>query len=266
MSIVIPAYLLKKQLKQINDCIPVSRRSRLISDFILSHKLEFPDSPDELKKLSEWEPDGETVIVPMFFSDAAATIIDGYVKKLKSLLDQQNIPAYIGRATVIRFILDAYAEYLKDNPIKSSEKQFFVVHVSSDVKDKLDHYIDKMERSSTIDGYISEEYKGPGPGVTAKHIKARIAGEKVQLPLYLDVETIDRATDIANQFVGQHVTKTHIIRHAINELLNVLEKENPRKKVLQNKLQSNLDELMKHAEFDEIQEMLELYKTKKDET
>lgn len=260
MSTIIPAYLSKQQLKRINDHIPVSKRSRLISEFIIEHKFDLPDTREEIVQIIEWEEDIEKVILPIFFSESAVRRIDEQVLQLKEQMLKFKISAYVGRSTIIRFILDDFAKYVQEHSFQESEKQFILIHVPAGTKKKLDEQIDKMERSHTIDSFLSEVYQMPN--VDVQTLKARFKGEKEKIPLYLSVESLEKAENIAESFSGQKVKKTHIIRDAIYQLMEQLDIESPKKRELEETLTRTLDDLMKHADPSEIKEILARYNTK----
>ncbi|MDP4084709.1 MAG: hypothetical protein Q8934_08860 [Bacillota bacterium] len=260
MSIIIPTYMSKEQLKRINEKIPVSKRSRLMSQFILENEYTLPTTKNGLQKIIEWEQEEEKVILPIFFSEEAARIIDDHVQKLKKEMVKHKLQAYVGRSTIIRAILDNFADFVEAHPIEESEKQFILIHMPEGTKEKLDSHIDKMERSHTIDFFLSEEYEKPAVGVES--LKARLKGEKEKLPLYLGLESLEKAERIAESYGGQKVKKTHIIRDAIFRLMDRLDIENPKKKELEKTLERTLDEIIKHSNPEEINEILAKYNIK----
>lgn len=260
MSTIIPAYLSKQQLKRINEHIPVSKRSRLISEFILEHKFQLPGTKEKIEKILEWEENAEKVILPIFFSESAVRTIDEQVQQLKEQMQKFQISGYVGRSTIIRFILEDFATYVQEHSFEESEKQFILIHVPAGTKKKLDEQIDKMERSHTIDSFLSEAYLAPEVSVQA--LKARFKGEKEKIALYLSLESLEKAERIAESFSGQKVKKTHIIRDAIYQLMEQLDIESPKKRELEETLTRTLDDLMKHADPGEIKEILARYNTK----
>lgn len=257
MSIIITANLTKATLNKINEYIPPSRRSKLLSDYILHDMYKLPNDKEGVESIIEWPEGEEMVIQPIFFSEASAHKIDGLLSDLNSLVSRYQFKGVnLGRSMLIRAITKDFAEYVKQNPIEDPETQFLVVQMPKGTKDRLSKHIDKMERSSTLNQFIMNDYK---PNKSAKELKRRLPDDREILSLILDVDTtLKYVNEIADDY-GFNVKKTHIIRDAIFQLIDCLEAEQPKKHSLESKLSRTLEELAKHADPDEIRELLEKY-------
>jgi predicted house-cleaning noncanonical NTP pyrophosphatase (MazG superfamily) len=254
------ANLSKNTLEEINKHIPVSRRSKLLSQYIVDGLYTLPDSKEEIQEIIEWKNDDEMVIVPMFFAEEAAAKIDALLEELKGKVEKYDLYAELGRSMILRAITKNFAEYVKLNPIENPEKKFFIVEVPVGTKERIGKHIDKMERSSTINQFILDEYK---PINDVDMLKKRLPVERERLSILIELDVVDYAEDVANR-IGQKVKITHIIRNAISQLVERLESEQPKKHDLENKLTRTLEEIAKHASPNEIRELLEKYAPKDD--
>lgn len=260
MSIIIAANLQKDTLKEINKYIPVSRRSKLISQYIEQDSYVLPNTEKGIRNIIEWDKTSEMVIQPIFLSPEAAHKIDQIIDELEKKIVSFGLSGdLVGRSMVIRAITKSFADYVKNNPVEEQETQFFIVQVVKGTKERLSEHIDKMERSSTINQYILDEYE---PSTDIKSLKARLSDERERITLYLDVENVlKKVEDIAESY-GSNVKKTHIVRDAIYQLIEQLETLQPKKRGLEKSLSRAIEEIAKHANPSEVRELLEKYTPK----
>lgn len=260
MTIIISAYLPKKTLKEINKYIPGSKRSKLLSQFIIDDLYKMPESKEGLEEILELEKEEEMVIQPFFLAEEALYKIDTYIDELRKKLGETHFNRY--RSMMIRAIIKEFAKYVKENPVEKQETQFHHVFVPAGIKKRLDKHIEPMERSSTINNFILDEYV---PNVDSVTLKKPLPKERDQFSIYLDVNTtLQKVDEIAKEY-GENVKRTHITRDAVYQLLERLEAEKPKKTHLEKALERTLKEIYKHAQPEEIREMLENYLPNTDE-
>ena len=260
MSIIIAANLQKDTLKQINNHIPVSRRSKLLSQYIEQDIYVLPQTEKDIRNIIEWDKDAEMVIQPIFLSPAAAHKIDQIIDELERKIVSFGLSGdLVGRSMVIRAITKSFADYVMKNPVEELETTFFIIQVEKGTKERLSEHIDKMERSSTINQYILDEYV---PNADAKTLKAKIPDNRERITLYLDVENVLKKVEEIAESYGSKVKKTHIVRDAIYQLIERLETLQPKKQGLEKSLSRAIEEIAKHANPDEVRELLEKYSPK----
>lgn len=257
MTIIISANIPKKILQQINQYIPGSRRSKLLSQFIIDYLYELPTSKEELEEIIQWNKDEEMVIQPLFLAEEALHKIDGYLNQLKDSAMKYGIETeHLARSIMIRAITKEFAKYVRENPVEKQETKFVHIFMPAGTKAELDKHIDKMERSSTINQFILDEYV---PKADVKTLKAALPEKREKLSVYLDTKTtLERVEEIANEY-GQNVKKTHIIRDAVYGLIEQLKSVQPKKSDLEKTLERTLTEMYKHSDATEIKELLEKY-------
>lgn len=261
MSIIVTASISKRILSQINKYIPASRRSKLISQFILDNLYSLPTTKKAIEDLLAWDSEEEMVIQPIFLSEEAATQIDSLLENLQKKVDEYHLyNTTLNRSMLIRDITRVFAEYVKENPVEKVDSQFIIVNVPKGTMERLSQHIDKMERSSTINHFILEEYK---PKSDVKTLKEALPQERERLALYIDEPTLDRINEIIESY-GPTVKKTHIIRDAVYRLIEILETDKPKKKELEKTLYRTIEEIAKHAKPEEIRELLKKYSPKED--
>lgn len=261
MSVVIPAHLSKNIIEQINKYIPSSRRSKLLSQFIIDGHYSLPETKEGIQEITDWQKGEKMIVQPIFFAEEAAYQIDELLKELDNKISFYDLPVdMLGRSMILRAITKDFAEYVKKNPTAATETEYFNLFVPQGTIARLDEHIDKMERSSTINQFILEEYK---PIKDEKTLKTKLPFHRERLAMNLETEsTLKKVIEIAESY-GGNVTKTHIIRDAIYQLSERLEASQPKSKGLEKTLSRTLDEIAKHSNPDEIRELLEKYTPKK---
>jgi|GEM_PF-5805773 len=260
MTIIISAYLPKKTLKEINKYIPGSKRSKLLCQFIMDDLYKLPGTQEELEAILELSKEEEMVIQPLFLAEEALYKIDSYIDQIRKKFvgDKEHFNRY--RSMMIRAISKEFAKYVKENPVEKQKTQFHHIFVPAGIKKRLDRHIESMERSSTINSFILDEYV---PTADYATLKKPLPIDRDQLSVYLEVDTtLKKVDEIAREY---DVKRAHITRDAIYQLLERLEAEKPKKNHLEKALERTLEEIYKHANPAEIKEILEKYLPNTDE-
>lgn len=256
MTIIISAYLPKKTIKEINKYIPGSKRSKLLSQFIIDDLYKVPETKEGLEEILDLNKDEEMVIQPLFLAEEALYKIDSYIDEVREKLVEETDNFNRYRSMMIRAITNEFAKYVKENPVEKQKTQFHHVFVPAGIKERLDKHIEPMERSSTINSFIIDEYV---PKVDTATLKKPVPKERDQFSIYLDVNTtLSKVDEIAREY-GDNVKRSHITRDAVYQLLEHLEAEKPKKNHLEKTLERTLKEIYKHAQPNEIKEILGKY-------
>lgn len=262
MSIITPVYISKSLIKEINKYIPTSRRSKLLSQYIIDGHYSLPKNKEGIREIIEWEKSEVMIIQPFFFAEEAVYQIDNFVKDLEDKIDFYDLTVdMLGRSMILRSIIKDFAEYVRENPIAESKTQYFNLYVAEGTIDRLDLHIDNMERSSTINQFLLEDYK---PLKSVKTLKSKVPERRERLAISIETEfSLKRVEEIVESY-GDNVTNTHIIRDAIYQLTERLEDSQPKKQELEITLSRTLEEIAKHTNPAEIRELLEKYSPKAD--
>lgn len=253
---VISVLLDKKLLDDINQNIIESRRSKLIDKYLIE-EYQLPNEKEELIKIAELQQTDNMIIQPFSLSDEAMFKLDKLIQEFKSKLTMQREAT---RSMIFRDVLYQFRNYVKLNPIVEAEElQFVHLTIAASIKEKIDHYITKRDRSQIINDFIINHYVIGNENVNKLK---EVPGQKRKVGIYFTSEAIQKLDSIVNSFNG-NIKRTHIIRDVLDKLVIYLEENDLKGKILEKKVKMSLDVLYNH-DPKEFERILEEYAKKHD--
>lgn len=249
---VISVMIDKNILDEINENIVESKRSKLIDKFIIE-QYQLPDDKEELLKINDFQKTDNMVIQPFSISDDSVYKLNQLIFEYKNKSQSDKEPNI---SMIFRDILYKFNDYVRLNPIEPKELHFVHLSISPELKEEMDYYIPKMDRSTIINEFIVEHYQTKESINKLKEVPSK----KKKIGIYLTDESLEKLDSIVGSYKN-NVRRTHIIRDVLSKLVKHLEINDIKGKKLKKKVKRTLEDLYKHNP-EEANRILEEYAKK----
>lgn len=185
------------------------------------------------------------------FDEVSLNLLDRWCKQLN-----------ISRSALMRDVTQKLELALKQEKMKiSSKRKPSSFYFESGTKDILDRLIPFNDRNITIEQFILHDYK---PIKDTKALKKRPL-EVESIRIYLNGAAFDKLKDLVREIDIKGITQAALMRDVINQLIKKLSNSEAHKLVLEQRLESTIEEYQNKYGQDQIKEKLKTYVEGEDE-
>lgn len=226
------------QLEELKKLVPSETRNK--SKFLRQYLKKEYKLPENVTSL-QLEPKRKLVDDHIILDKESIYILDRYVEEIKHHLSEAN------RSTIMR---DVVNKFIDQGDPDLTEKYSRSFQVEKGMKEKLDEFINKRDRSSALDFFIKNEYQGPKK--TRGELKKPLE-DKEQIMVYMHGSTYEKLDAIAHEC---NVKRVHVFRDVLDQFLLDQEEE---KNEFHDIIKQALYQLEQQVPTQEIHEFLEKY-------